>query len=57
MSCGLFFNYARLGHFLLIAWKIILDITIDDRKKATEIQIGASSLVASRYVMSNIPAP
>tara|TARA_Y100001978_G_scaffold195310_1_gene203403 strand:- start:5273 stop:5395 length:123 start_codon:yes stop_codon:yes gene_type:complete len=40
-----------------MALKITLDITIDDRRKITEIQIGASSLVARKYVITTIPAP
>ena len=43
-----FSNYASLGHLFLIALKITLDITIDERRKVTETQIGVSSLVARK---------
>jgi|TARA_B100000123_G_scaffold44411_1_gene29207 hypothetical protein len=50
-------NYASPGHFFLIALKITLDITIDERRNATETQIGASPLVTRKYVIMTIPAP
>ena len=50
-------NYASPGHLFLIALKITLDITIEERRKAIETQIGVSSLVARKYVIMTIPAP
>ena len=41
----------------MIALKITLDITIEERRKAIETQIGVSSLVARKYVIMTIPAP
>tara|TARA_Y100001934_G_C12178579_1_gene690320 strand:+ start:385 stop:588 length:204 start_codon:yes stop_codon:yes gene_type:complete len=49
--------YESWGHLRFIHLKITLEMTMEKSRKTIEIQMGASSLVAIKYVVTSIPAP